>query len=72
LDEAEAFLIVVELNGADVHGSILRLCVSARELEVAQQCGPVLGFVDVWGECLNVRPACQGETARLFGQRSMN
>jgi hypothetical protein len=31
--------------------------VSARELEVAQQCGPVLGFVDVWGECLNVRLA---------------
>lgn len=30
---------------------------SARELEVAQQCGPVLGFVEVWGECLNVRLA---------------
>src|SRR5687768_9320895 len=32
LDEAEAFLIVVEFYGARVHGSILRLCVSAREL----------------------------------------
>src|SRR5215213_7396061 len=35
LDEAEAFLIVVEFYGARVHGRILWLCVSARELEVA-------------------------------------
>jgi hypothetical protein len=46
--------------------------VSARELEIAQQRGLVLGFVDVLKECLNVRLACQGVTAQLFGQKSMN
>jgi len=30
-----------------------------------------LGFVDVWGERLNVRLEGQGETAQLSGQMSM-
>jgi hypothetical protein len=44
---------------------------SARELKGVRKHDLTLGFVDVWGERLNVRLAYQGVTARLSGQMSM-
>jgi len=71
LDEAEALLVVVELNGARNHGSILGLAdASARERRTCCRTN-ALGSSMFGRECLNVRLACQGETARLSGQMSI-
>src|SRR4051812_38436914 len=49
--------------------SLNSLC--ARDPGNVRPHAPRLGFVDVWVERLNVRLACQGETAQLSGQQSM-
>jgi hypothetical protein len=69
LNEAKAFLIVVELYGALIHGEILSLIevhLSPRRATARPE-----ARVDVW-EGLNVRLAfSEGDTARLSGQMSI-
>src|SRR5262245_25555681 len=56
LDEAEAFLTIVELHGTGIHGDSLRLTLSARE--PTRRASAASGSVrSMFGESQNVRPA---------------